>query len=218
VKITVPKKIKLRDTPAFYPEERRVILKAALELAHTSAPDSAAKRWVPWLCAYSGTRSGEITQLRRADVIERNGVHALRITPEAGTVKSGKARVVPLHEHLVAQGFLKFVAGHDDGPLFYNPNANEAAGTLTEPKKPRYAQARQRLATWVRELGVNDKELQPNHAWRHTFKQIADHVGISERMSNYITGNSQKNVGAKYGAPTLDQMAEAMKKFPRYVL
>jgi hypothetical protein len=70
----------------------------------------------------------------------------------------------------------------------------------------------------VRELGVNDKELQPNHAWRHTFKQIADHVGISERMSNYITGNSQKNVGAKYGAPTLDQMAEAMKKFPRYVL
>ena len=35
-------------------------------------------------------------------------------------------------------------------------------------KKPRYAQARQRLANWVRELGVSDPELlMPNHIWRH---------------------------------------------------
>jgi hypothetical protein len=65
---------------------------------------------------------------------------------------------------------------------------------------------------------VKVSELQPNHAWRHTFKQIADRVGISERMSDYITGHSQKSVGASYGAPTLSDMASALKRFPRYSL
>jgi hypothetical protein len=53
---------------------------------------------------------------------------------------------------------------------------------------------------------------------RHTFKQIADRSGISERMSDYITGHAHKSVGATYGAPMLEDMAEALKKFPRYVV
>jgi integrase len=67
-------------------------------------------------------------------------------------------------------------------------------------------------------LGVSDPNISPNHAWRHTWKQIADRVGISERMSDYITGHAHKSVGAGYGAPTLDDMANALKKFPRYKL
>jgi hypothetical protein len=158
VTITVPKRIKLRDTPAFYPEEQRVILKAALDIADTSKPGEAAKRWVPWLSAYSGARVGELTQLRKNDVIEREGIHALRITPEAGTVKGGRARVVPLHEHLIAQGFLKFVADHDEGPLFYKLAHKNGSADPANPKKPRFAQARQRLASWVRSLGIKDTE------------------------------------------------------------
>ena len=118
------------------------------EIADTNTPDGAARRWAPWLCAYSGARVGEITQLRGIDVIERDGTHALRITPEAGTVKSRKPRVVPLHEHLIEQGFLEFAANHGDGPLFYTPRKS---------KKPPYAQARQRLAEWVRSLGISTR-------------------------------------------------------------
>jgi len=51
---------------------------------------------------------------------------------------------------------------------------------------------------------------------RHTFKQIADSVGISERMSDYITGHAHRTIGAKYGAPTVEHMAAALEKFPRY--
>ena len=218
VKITVPKKRALRETKAFLPDEWCTILRASLAITAMDTPDGAAKRWVPWLCAYTGARPGEITQLRGSDVIERDGIHALRITPEAGTVKGNKARVVPLHEHLIAQGFLDFVARHGAGPLFYRVAKQSGDSAPTKTKKPRYAQARQRLASWVRSLGISDKELSPNHAWRHTFKQLADHAGISERMSNYITGHAQKNVGATYGAPTLAQMADALKKFPRYAV
>ena len=76
VKITVPKKHALRETKAFLPDERRTILRAALRITDTDTPDNAAKRWVPWLCAYTGARPGEITQLRGGDVIERDGLHA----------------------------------------------------------------------------------------------------------------------------------------------
>jgi integrase len=56
-------------------------------------------------------------------------------------------------------------------------------------------------------LGVADSGLKPNHAWRHTFKQIADRAGISERMSDYITGHAHRTIGARYGAPTVERMA-----------
>jgi integrase len=124
--------------------------------------------------------------------------------------------VVPVHEHLIAQGFLTFVARYGPGPLFYRPAKQNDERDPLKAKKPRYVQARQRLADWVRGLGVSDEELSPNHAWRHTFKQIADRAGISERMSDYITGHAHKTAGAAYGAPMLDDMAEALQRFPRY--
>jgi hypothetical protein len=68
----------------------------------------------------------------------------------------------------------------------------------------------------VRDLGITDKEIRPNHAWRHLFKQVAEREGITERMSDYITGHAPANVGRGYGAPTVEDMAEALKKFPRY--
>ncbi len=47
VKVTVPRSVKLRETQAFRPEERRTILKAALAISDTDTPDKAARRWVP---------------------------------------------------------------------------------------------------------------------------------------------------------------------------
>jgi integrase len=185
IKVAVPKKKKLRETRAFHADEARIILSAALAITETPTAHEACKRWVPWLCAYTGARPGEMTQLRGSDVIERDGVHAIRITPEAGTVKGDKARLVPLHEHLIGQGFLKFVAGRGKGPLFYNPTTLSTTSDPTKEKKPRAAQARQRLATWVRELGVSDPHISPNHAWRHTFKQIADRVRAHVRLHHW---------------------------------
>ena len=173
---------------------------------------------MPWICAYTGARAGEITQLRGKDVVQREGQWAIQITPDAGSVKTGEPRIVPVHEHLIEQGFIDFVRAKGEGPLFYNAEAplRTTGSDPTNPSKAWPVKTRERIGEWVRKLGVTGKGIQPNHAWRHTFKQIADRVGISEKVSDAITGHSPASVGRSYGAPTVGDMAEALKKFPKY--
>jgi integrase len=215
-RITVPKKSKTRETKAFTDDEINTVLSAALAVRPHSKGD-AAKRWCPWLAAYSGARMGELTQLRVVDIVERDGIHAMKISPEAGTVKSRKPRTVPLHEHLIEQGFLAFVKANGEGPLFYNePKQPAAADDPTNPRKPRYVRAREHVAAWVRGLGVNDPELSPNHAWRHTFKAVGFRCGIREKVLDAIVGHAPASVGRGYGEPTLADNAKALERFPRY--
>jgi integrase len=217
VRINVPRRIVERETKAFSREEAKTILAAALTCDDTKSFDERARRWVPWICAYSGARAGEITQLRGIDLQHRGGDYFLRLTPSAGKIKTRKARTIPLHEHLIAQGFLRFVEGASGGPLFYNVGR---AGKSAE-KAPRQSQAertRSRLGSWVRSLGITDPELSPNHAWRHTFKAQAARVKMDERYSDAITGHAPATTGRAYTTPTPEDLAEAMKKFPRYTL
>jgi integrase len=217
VSVSVPRKQVSRAHKAFNADEVKIILRAALAITDTAKARAATRRWVPWLCAYTGARVGEITQLRGLDVTEQEGVPVINITPEAGTVKTGRGRMVPLHAHLIDQGFLDFVASRRNGPLFYNPSKGEPrVSVATSPTKPRYVQARERLAMWIRGLGVNDKEVSPNHAWRHLFKQVAARNGIPDGMSDYLTGHAPATVARGYGAPTVSEMADALKRFPRY--
>jgi integrase len=216
LRVTEPRRVKHRETNAFMPEEWTTILKASSAVGTPKTTFQGAQRWVPWLCAYSGARPGEMTQLRGQDIERRGPIHVMKLTPEAGTIKTGKARTVPIHAHVIEQGFLEFVRSHGNGPLFYNPIEDQGSSDPLKPKRPRAVSIRNNLARWVRKLGVTDKELKPNHAWRHTFKARADRAGISERMSDYITGHAQRTVGAKYGAATVEDMAAALEKFPRY--
>jgi integrase len=124
---------------------------------------------------------------------------------------------VPLHDHLIEQGFVEFVKGSGKGPLFYNElKQPSASNDPTNPSKSRAVKARERVAAWVRSLGVNDPELQPTHAWRHTFKAVGHRCGMSEKLLDAICGHAPATVGRGYGAPTLVDKAEALRKFPRY--
>ena len=208
IKITIPRTAKTREK-AFTEQEATMILAAAAKSR------DASKRWVPWLCAYSGARAGEISQLRGVDIEQHGDFWAMKLTPEAGTIKTREARTVPLCEHLIAQGFLDFVNARGKGPLFYALEAKREGDPLN-PERPPAAKVRDQIAAWVRKIGVTDMRVSPNHAWRHTFKQIAERCGISERMSDAITGHAPTTAGRSYGAPNLEDMAREMGKFPRY--
>ena len=217
VRISVPREITERETKAFTADEARIILKAALSYTSPETIDERARRWVPWLCAYTGARAGEITQLRGSDIQKRGSDHFAKLSPSAGKMKTRSARTVPIHEHLVEQGFIGFVEKMGSGPLFYVPPAPRPA-SKTAPIQSPAERTRGRLGQWVRELGVTDPELSPNHAWRHTFKARAERFGMSERYSDAITGHAPPTAGRAYGKPTPEDLAEALRCFPRYEL
>ena len=218
VRISVPRRNVERETKAFTPEESKIILAAALACDDTKSFDERARRWVPWVCAYSGARAGEITQLRGIDIQRRGDDYFARLTPSAGKIKTRKARTIPLHEHLIAQGFLAFVERANGGALFYGVDRKSSSADRTAPRQSPAERTRGRLGQWVRSLGLTDPELSPNHAWRHTFKAQAARVGIDERYSDAITGHTPPSTGRAYTKPIPEDLAEAIKKFPRYEL
>ncbi len=127
---TLRVKVSVSDKQAkrrgFTDSEANKILSAALAPCSSliSPEHAAARRWVPWICAYTGARVNEITQLRQEDLLTVAGHWAIRITPEAGTVKNNEARLVPLHPHLIDQGFAEYVKKRKSGVTAQVPVAS----------------------------------------------------------------------------------------------
>lgn len=214
VTIKKPKRQRLRGSD-LTDQEARTILAASLAAppARMSAPMARARRWVPWLCAYTGARVNEMTQLRAEDVQAIDGIWTVRITPEAGSVKDDQARVIPIHSHVIAQGFLAVVE-QLDGPLFYDPSRHRG-GSDGNPQRKKVGE---RLASWVREIGVDDPNVQPNHGWRHRFITMARRLGMPEEVRRDITGHTSGDTDFTYGAKPIDVLQREIEKFPRYDL
>jgi integrase len=193
-------------------EEAHAILNAAsnLQQGGESLRMFNAKRWVPWLCALTGARVGELAQLRKQDLRKQGDYWVLRITPEAGTVKTNEAREIVLHPQLIELGFTRFVERCSDGPLFLTPSATgDVLGPLRGVKN--------RLAEFSRAI-VSDPNVAPNHGWRHRFKTVGIEVGVSDRVLDAIQGQAPRTVADRYGEVSLKAKADAIAKFPYYIV
>lgn len=194
-------------------DEARTILKAALgpHPETLSERHAFARRWVPWICAYTGARVGEITQLRAGDIRQEDGVWVFHITPDAGSVKTSKARHVPIHSHLIEQGVLRLAKPGSKEPLFYDPKASRQQNAA----QPQPKQLASKLAKWVRELGVSTVP-QPNHGWRHRFKTTARLAGIDRPAADVLQGHAARTEGDKYGAWPPRLLQAEVEKLPRF--
>ena len=207
IKLGKPKQVRQKG---FTDEEIRALLSAcaSLEVGRDRPETYAAKRWVPWLLAYTGARVGEIAQLRKLDVQETGDYWSISINPEAGTVKSNAQRLVPLHPHIVELGFLDFVASAPDGHLFLRPN--NRTGDVLGPLKG----VKNRVREFVR-MYIPDRNVQPNHAWRHLFVTRSREVGLDQELRRMITGHSGEGVDEKvYGSPA--GLYREICKLPRF--
>ena len=168
-----------------------------------------AKRWVPLLCAFSGARVSEITQLRKEDVREEGGRWIIRITPDAGTMKAGHFRDVPLHRQVIAEGFIQFVEQAENGPLFHT-------GKDPEKYAAKAVRMTNQVGTWLKETGLVPDGMQPNYAWRHRFKTLARDLGADIRVVDGIQGHAGRTASDGYGDVSVTAKARVIDALPEY--
>ncbi len=190
-------------------------------------------RYVPLILAYSGARVAEIVGLRACDVVNRDGIACLNITPEAGRhVKTQHSiRHIPLHKAVIDAGFLEYAATKTGTDRLF-----PVASPRSERTKARRGRTRrrgvvsdtsiavlkpgktsvERLRRWLRSLpGIaigKEHGVDPNHAWRHRLKTKARDAGIDGAIIDAICGHAPASVGAGYGEYSVKAKAAALAK------
>ncbi|WP_229447877.1 DUF6538 domain-containing protein [Nitratireductor sp. B36] len=202
----------------FTDEEAIAILTATLAdpttLGRRTVENKRAIRWGAWICAFTGARITEVMQLRTEDLIEVHGVRCLRITPEAGSVKTGAYRIVPIHPQLSKMGLVEMIHGLPRGPIFYS--TEPVRGKAANPFE-RAQSAGAKVGKWVREVvGIDDPKVQPNHAWRHRFKTTAREAGIAPEYMDVIQGHEDGRAASDYGETTVKALWREIQKLPGY--
>ncbi|MFT3953031.1 MAG: hypothetical protein QM722_00905 [Piscinibacter sp.] len=206
-----------RKMLAFTDQEAQTILAAA------DGQTIPARRWVPWLTAFTGSRVATMVNLRREDVIEVDGIWCVRISRGAGPVKTtASERIVPIHPAILARGFIEFARACDRERLFIasSPRLGADGAPGESPKVTPYYPGRttyNRMTEWIHSLGLEigrSAGKDPNHAWRHWFKEKAFAVGIPEKITDAIVGHAQINAARRYGSVTVELMAAELRKIP----
>jgi integrase len=203
VRFLVKRKSKTRR--GYTDEEARLILLAARE------EPEPHKRWVPWLCAFTGARLDEICGAMASDVETVASIPCLHIRPDN---RKGKAplknetseRTVPLHSAVISEGFFAYLGSlPKDGPLFPNITPDRFGrrggnGTKT-------------IGRWIRrKIGLTDPKIAPNHSWRHRFKTVCRAAGIAEENHDYLTGHANGDIGREYGFYELPMLGEQIAR------
>ena len=178
-----------------------------------------ARRWLPWLMAFSGARVGEVAQLWGQRIVEIDGIPLMKIAPaeDGGSLKNeGSERDVPIHPAIVKRGFLKFVAQRGGGPLFYrggrrSPRSPEGKASGRHASKG----VANQLAGWIRSKGFTNQRKAPSHAFRHWFKTTCLNLGIQETIADAIQGHAGRRGEADtYRHVSLAMKMRAIKRIP----
>jgi integrase len=197
-------------------EEAGLILTATLATPSDliSVEMRAARRWLPWICAYSGARVNELTSLHPDDIPPGKGVPCMVIKPTLE--KTAQWRVVPIHSHVIKQRFMDYVEERRKlgKPLFYDPDRSRGG----KPGNPQFKKVAERIAEWLHGLDIVPIGVKPNHAWRHLFKSVARDVGMDREVEGFITGHRPKNsnAGNDYGDRWIKTMSTEIEKYPRF--
>lgn len=179
-----------------------------------------AAYWLPLLALFTGARLDELCQLHVGDVIqesyqdEHDNAHSvwiLRITDggEGQKLKnSSSRRRIPIHQTLIALGFIKYVLTQTGVQVFPELKPAKSYGSLSGNWSKWFGK-------YLREkIKVTDTKM-VFHSFRHNFKDYARNAGIATEVHNALTGHSSGDVAGNYGSDKypLRPLAEAMAKY-----
>nr|WP_175478956.1 site-specific integrase [Rubrimonas cliftonensis] len=147
--------------------------------------------WTPLIAATMGMRPQEILQLRKRDVVRRNGVYAVLVAEDAGTTVKTEAgrRYVPVPEVLLKLGFIAWVneKRREDGLfLFDDIEPGAASDRLSGIFGGRFTSIR-------KGLGILD-ENEDFYALRRTFNSRLAAQDVKDSDCAALLGHKQKDI------------------------
>ena len=177
--------------------------------------------WLPLISLHSGARRGEIANLALVDIQEERGIWFFNITPDAarGRRLKNKAskRRVPIHSHLIALGWLDFVA-----------KRKAAKSTLLFPKAENKVRGRGRgsgsgrtsvddaVGKWfsrLLELQHITTGKKSFHSFRSTVITALHEAHVGPETRRAITGHGGLDVHeSTYLQPSLQTLREGIEK------
>ena len=166
------------DLSSLRPNEAKAIL-----LAARREVEDVRKRWLPWLCAYTGLRIGEASQLETTDFFTSEGRWFFEVSSanKRSLKNANSRRTIPVHRALLAEGFKEFVEAAPAGRLF-----KVGANVM--------------ISRWVRDkVGIKREELSPSHGWRHLFEDLCRRYLLTDDARTYLTGRSTGHPASLYG-------------------
>lgn len=159
------------------------------------------KYWLPILALWTGGRVDELATLDASEIKTQDGVAFIDLTerPLKGPrrVKNRSARrIIPVHDRLIALGFLKHVAASKGGPIFTELDMTDDKVSASFTK------------WWGRWCEVNaatkgqgiDDPAKVFHSFRHAWKRTARMSDAKEEIHDLISGHTDGNAVARgYG-------------------
>lgn len=181
-----------------------------------------AAYWLPLLALFTGARLEEMAQLRPHDVVQETYadgdgqtrrswfIKIVEVDGEHGTTvkTAGSERMVPVHPMLEELGFTAFVRAQQHAKHARLFNLLKPGG---------YGRLGNKWGEWWSSymrgtIGITDKR-KVFHSFRHTFKDMARHCGVTEGVARQIMGHSGEDVADDYGSGySLFQLVEGMGK------
>jgi hypothetical protein len=207
IKFSARPKIKIRS---YTNAEARLVLERARQ---ETIP---YRRWLPWLCCFTGCRLDEPAGAMVRDIEKVGPYWVLNVRldhrHDGASIKTDESdRRVPLHPVLEQEGFTKYWQSlPKNGSLFpeLRPDRFGSKG----------GNATKRLGPVIRGLAdvlpsLADKRLHPSHSWRHRLHDEFRRSEVREDIEDAVIGHASDGSGPGYGEyAIIDMLGPAIEK------
>lgn len=99
-------------------------------------------------------------------------------------------------------------------PLFYSEARLKKENGKTHPSKT----VAGRLTQWVRSVGIDDPDVQPNHAWRHLFMTLCRDHDVKDEARYHMVGHAKRDQGQAYGHYSPGYLLRELRKIPAFIV
>lgn len=197
---------KLVDSPLF----------KSYQLPTIPSAGGAAAYWVPLLGLYTGARQSELCQLRIEDLqdtpegfvlyVLRDGEDHADGTPGTSTKTEASNRRLPVHSDLIALGLKDYWQDMKDaGHKVLFPDIKRA------PDRSAGEYFSDWFLIYRRQQGI-DKRWVDFHAFRHTASTRLTDAGVSDSVTDYLTGHSGNGRGSAGRYKAMQEVGPALEK------